>query len=743
MLDHSSQNDSLRGTLSVRRLEMILSELDALETLPSAASRIVELCAIRGASEDESLVELIRGDLSLTTRILSFAARRIGAPVGTITEAVELLGPESVRSVVLSVSALEPLTPEASGCGLDYRAFRRHCLATASVAEMLVESLGLPQRPEEGFICGLLHDLGKPALLQCLPKTYRRVIEAVQNRQGNIADFERSIVGVDHTIAGKRLAEKWRLGEMIRDVIWLHHHPVEVLPASLAHRRMIAVVHLADSIARREGFGFSGNYTFYDTIERISQKMDLSEGVLEGIVENLPDRISRWSEVLDLDHPVEEDLSRRTLSRANAELGRLNEQLQSQALTLGRKAQSFDRFARFIRAIPPEATLREVLLAVAETGKAGEPVVAYCFDEGDVLAVLRDADGQARWRLLRSGSGASRGAPGDSTAQTLATLLADPGDLSDWVDPSRCAHEALQWRGEWIGGLLLPGDRGENTGEDPSLPTIPEAMAMILSDAARRGRAIALSEELAGASQILAGEQEAMVDAKAFEAIGELAAGAGHELNNPLAVISGRAQLMREKARTKREREMWDLIYEQAHRISDIITGLMEYATPPRAQPEPIEVGGFLKDLARSFSSSDHPQAASAKVDITVDEGVPPVQADRGQLHAAMYELVCNAAAASGNNAYIRLTGVLDEFHRQVLLSVQDRGCGMDEETLAHAWTPFFSSQPAGRRRGLGLATAKRYVENNGGRIWIRSRPGEGTVVYLQLPAAKGEGVTE
>ena len=62
---------------------------------------------------------------------------------------------------------------------------------------------------------------------------------------------------------------------------------------------------------------------------------------------------------------------------------------------------------------------------------------------------------------------------------------------------------------------------------------------------------------------------------------------------------------------------------------------------------------------------------------------------------------------------------------------------GMDEPTAQRAFAPFFSSHQAGRRRGLGLTRARRYVENNGGRIWLESRPGQGTTVTVRLPVAK------
>ncbi len=72
-----------------------------------------------------------------------------------------------------------------------------------------------------------------------------------------------------------------------------------------------------------------------------------------------------------------------------------------------------------------------------------------------------------------------------------------------------------------------------------------------------------------------------------------------------------------------------------------------------------------------------------------------------------------------------------------VLVVVSDDGCGMDEPTLDRAFTPFFSSQKAGRRRGMGLPRVRRIVESNGGRVKIRSRAGAGTSVTVALPAAE------
>ena len=95
---------------------------------------------------------------------------------------------------------------------------------------------------------------------------------------------------------------------------------------------------------------------------------------------------------------------------------------------------------------------------------------------------------------------------------------------------------------------------------------------------------------------------------------------------------------------------------------------------------------------------------------------------------------IANAASASREPLQVRLAAEDDPLNNAVLLTVADDGVGMDEKTLGNVFTPFFSMQEAGRRRGLGLPTVKRLIENNGGRVWIRSKPGEGTKVYVQLP---------
>ncbi|MFW6066247.1 MAG: ATP-binding protein, partial [Planctomycetota bacterium] len=132
------------------------------------------------------------------------------------------------------------------------------------------------------------------------------------------------------------------------------------------------------------------------------------------------------------------------------------------------------------------------------------------------------------------------------------------------------------------------------------------------------------------------------------------------------------------------------------------------------------------------------PQAGSIRVDIETDDDVPVVWADRSQLSSALSELLNNAATAAAETGHreVRLWAKGDATGQRVVLAVSDAGGGMDPKLAGAATTPFYCSQQAGRRRGLGLSMAKRYAEINAGSLRIATAAGAGTTVRIELPAA-------
>jgi len=126
---------------------------------------------------------------------------------------------------------------------------------------------------------------------------------------------------------------------------------------------------------------------------------------------------------------------------------------------------------------------------------------------------------------------------------------------------------------------------------------------------------------------------------------------------------------------------------------------------------------------------------ADRQIEVTMTD-VPPVLVDPQQVTMALKEVITNAIQATDATlGQITIHAAYDAYSSRVALTIADNGHGMDEETIKRAFDPFFSSKPAGRRRGLGLAKALRWVEASGGTMRLESRQGKGTRGSILLPA--------
>lgn len=217
-----------------------------------------------------------------------------------------------------------------------------------------------------------------------------------------------------------------------------------------------------------------------------------------------------------------------------------------------------------------------------------------------------------------------------------------------------------------------------------------------------------------------------------LEAVRELAYGAGHEINNPLANIATRAQTLLIDERDPERRRRLSTIVDQAFRARDLIGGLMLFARPPRPQRAVHDARQIVDAVLEAL----RPMAAPRRIRIAALEcpSPAPVAVDRAQVEEALRAVVSNAieAVGDGGDVAVRLATLGPDCE----IVVADDGRGMDAATLRRAFDPFFSGREAGRGVGLGLSKAWRFLEANGGSIVLESRVGQGSRVRIRLPAA-------
>jgi signal transduction histidine kinase len=217
-------------------------------------------------------------------------------------------------------------------------------------------------------------------------------------------------------------------------------------------------------------------------------------------------------------------------------------------------------------------------------------------------------------------------------------------------------------------------------------------------------------------------------------ALGEIAAGAAHEMNNPLTVVSGRSQLLASRLKDPELKIMAQQIVDQSHRLSDMISALRSFAEPADPRRQLVDLPQLLsRVVAEVRAKYEKPERIK-----TISAGaMPPVLIDARQMAQAIAELIKNALEAKGSTT-IEIRVQIEPLDDRLKIMVLDDGSGLSEHALAHAFDPFFSEKPAGRQPGLGLARARRIVEAHGGRLTLENRSGGGAAATIALAEWRG-----
>ena len=216
-------------------------------------------------------------------------------------------------------------------------------------------------------------------------------------------------------------------------------------------------------------------------------------------------------------------------------------------------------------------------------------------------------------------------------------------------------------------------------------------------------------------------------------AMKELAYGASHEINNPLANISARAQTLLRDERDPERRRALEAINQQALRAHEMISDLMLFARPPRLDLQEVDILSLVERIVSQTQSDCERRDISIR--IASEAPVDSLRGDAVQLEVALKALLTNSIEAIGEHGVIDVRIKVAEAPQRLLrMTVSDDGPGIQPNAREHLFDPFFSGREAGRGLGFGLSKAWRIVTEHGGQIRAESNGEAGATFVIELP---------
>ena len=559
-----------------------------------------------------------------------------------------------------------PSTLATSQCTEAIQRLWRHSIAVALACRSLAREQG-DRDPDQLVSAGLLHGLGRWAVAAVDPDWFALWL----NEKDRTARrrLELADLGTDMVDLGRRLAERWGCDPLVVDAAWLHDETSAALTTAAREPDRLALIQEAVRWA---------DATPWSLAAAPGKESLTSDPRLRILVAEVQSKCGSLFAAADAS-PHEERMTRDNarLRIRLAELSRTNATQERVILALAddfpdESTESWSARAGMIWCKEPEVNAARVVWRDPAT---------------------RDAppsdDRPASWTIpLNSRSGV--------VAEVQLWLDPDQGDFRGRLERTRVVDAWQSWAARIADRDVLE----------------------------RRLQAV-----VRGSRQSTEDEEERTRSAK-VEALAEFAAGAGHELNNPLAVIVGRAQLLLAKATDPATSRSLRIILSQAQRTHRILRDLMFIARPSEPRPRACRPADVLRVCLAEFEA----EALSRGIRLTseVEASDQPTWMDPDAFRHLADILIRNALQASTGGGKIQVRAT--QQGQELRLSVADGGKGVSTAEGAHLFDPFYCGRQAGRGLGLGLPRAARMVALAGGSLSWSSAVGQGSTFQVQLP---------
>ncbi len=754
-----------------------LGNLEDIPPLPSLASQVINTC-FDDLADFHQMADLIRQDPVLSARILTLINSptfALSTEVKDLSHAISLLGKNQVRNLALSVTIFDTFTHAGKKREQEMAAFWQHCVACAYTSEALARKLNYP-KPEEAFVAGLLHDVGKLIAYHRLEKEYKQFISRLKGfnpddqPQWPQLELEKEILGAPHHLIGKWVTEAWNFPEPIIEAVWLHHQP-PVEPRQEVPSLPL-LIRLADAICNLYNLGssyfvnheldYSTSTPYARTVESLRIFFRIDPDDLVDIYHTVDNRLHEFGNCL---HTVDNELYFAAIHKANRELGRLNLEREKTLAELELKNRLLEGLAALNQRIatrPKRSNLiNEIItqtlelsrsrmgfaccgLGPTETGSAcwlGR-FVGKTFSDQDLLQdlpLLGKADTipsragvltVLKRLLLKKPEALLRNSRITPLKEYPSILIVPIGGKQLTINP--VIH----------GQLFIDCQQLERCGVGRTI--LLEALARFADGISELIERYQMSEQLSGQAESITElnrQSEAMYHdlllSHRLATVGRLAAGAAHEINNPLTVISGQLQILRAKAERNGKTDETNLkrynsMLGKVDKISRITRDLLAYGRPQKAQTKSVTLQSVVE---QSVEAVNHRQGfANITFNLNIPENLPNLLVDPQQLDQIFVNLLINAQMAMPEGGIITINATSITEQKRIKIDIKDSGCGISPEHLPTIFDPFFTTRGPNKGSGLGLSIVHTLIDANNGSIEVQSVINQGSTFSIFLP---------
>ncbi len=265
-----------------------IENIGSLPTVPDTLRKLSRIMEKPNVSLTE-VASFVQSDPALTFRILKMVNSAVyGFPgrIASVSHAIMLLGLNVVKGLLLGVSVFELMQKAMTG-------LYEHSMGCAAAARIIAQKKGL-REPEEAYVAGLIHDIGKVVMALEFTKAYEGALAFAETEHIAIMQAEKRFFADNHAALGGALSEKWRFPKKLTEAILYHHQPRSAVLFPLE----TAIVHLADILTKARGLGFSGDQIVPIVDDTAFDRLELSEEDIIDVFRELEESIEAMQEVL-------------------------------------------------------------------------------------------------------------------------------------------------------------------------------------------------------------------------------------------------------------------------------------------------------------------------------------------------------------------------------------------------------------------------------------------------------------